>query len=277
MSTPIGTQSTQVFPPELNDIDEQAERIGYDPTLPFYAQRRTLSTPARAQMEDDDVLEEDTGPLVKIEDRQAHASSAFPYVFADKPFLQLPQTNLVVSPICQYLSIDSRDRDRITYPNTNHFRIPLVTSRDQASTGDRYKNIYSVTLMSCVVPNVPAIFTQPYILMVIDEIDGLYDAASPTSCKSFTKLYFREVSTSSAFLRLDKAVGDPTEKIYYPAPRASLDHITVSFKYYDGTMVDFGADTTPPTDPNALVQCTFTLQVKTLVVDVPDTIGHRNI
>ena len=274
------SQSTPLFPrddEQDENIDVTAERVGYDPTLPFYAQRHTLSTPARAEMEDDDVLEEDTGPLIQREDQKAHASSAFPFVLADKPFMQMPQTNLIVDPVCKYLSIDSRDRDRTIYPNTNHFRVPLEVSNNTPSTGTRYRNIYSVTLLSCVVPNVPQIFTQPYILLQIDEVSGLYDAANPTSAKAFTKLYFREVTGSSAFLRSDKAVGDPSCKIFYPAPRASLDHVTVSFRYYDGTLVDFGADTTAPTDPNTLVQTTFTLEIKTMVVDVPDTIGHRNI
>ena len=113
--------------------------------------------------------------------------------------------------------------------------------------------------------------------MQIDEIDNVYDSANPVCAKAFTKLYFKEVCPGGTYLRLDKGVGDPLTKIYWPAPRASLSSITVSFRRFDGTLFDFGPDAAPPADPLSDRQTAITLEIRTFVVDAGKAIGHRNV
>lgn len=203
---------------------------------------------------------------------------AYQQLSPERPFLQPPQ-DLILNPVPIYISVDSRDRDRGLWPQTNQFRVPFVTSSDNPAiktTGDRIRNIYSISLLSCVVPNSPGVFDQPYLLLQIDEIQGIYDAANQTTTKAITKLYFREAHGGSKFLRLDKGVGDPTCRIYWPAPKASLSQLTVSFRNYDGSLFDFGADEISPTLPNTALQTTLTLEIRTYIVDTLDKIGHRN-
>jgi hypothetical protein len=241
-------------------------KSAYDPTRPSYAQ------PIRQSSNSSKVLIQE--PEVAQSDR------AYPDVFPDKVVpLQPSQDDLILNPVPIYISVDSRDRDRNLWPQTNQYRVPFVTSSNNPNiktTGDRIKNIYSISLLSCVVPNNDDVFDQPYLLLQIDEIEGIYDAANVTTSNALTKLYFRECYSGSKFLRLDKGVGDPTSRIYWPAPKASLEQLTISFRNYDGSLFNFGTDTTPPTDPNTELQTTLTLEVRTYIVDTFDTIGHRN-
>lgn len=239
----------------------------YDPTRPSYAQPRPHN--------------EHSNDRVLIREQEvAQSERAYPDVFPEKLVpLQPPQSNLIINPVPIYISLDSRDRDRALWPQTNQYRVPFVTSsnnRNIKTTGDRIKNVYSISLLSCVVPNAADVFDQPYLLLQIDEIEGIYDAANPTTSNALTKLYFRECYSGSKFLRLDKGVGDPTSRIYWPAPKASLEQLTISFRNYDGTLFSFGTDTVPPTDPNTELQTTLTLEIRTYIVDTFDTIGHRN-
>lgn len=254
------TQSTKLVrlvpPTEINTV--------YDPTRPSYAQVTET--------------QDQSTPIRRFEE-VADSERAYPDVFPEKPFKQESQDNLIINPVPIYISVDSRDRDRTVWPQTNEYRVPLVSSSTNPNvktTGDRIKNIYSIALLSCVVPNNPDIFDQPYLLLQIDEIKGIYDAANPTTTNALTKLYFRECYSGSKFLRLDKGVGDPSARVYWPAPKASLEQLTISFRHYDGTLFDFGADNTYPADPNTELQTTLTLEVRTYVVDSLDTIGHRN-
>lgn len=256
----------------------------YDPSIPSYAQPGfdPLQPSADIGVVLDqlrDKPERGAIALRQTQDTQRHENNAYPQVFKDEPFLQIPQSNLIVNPIPVYISLDSRDRDRDAWPQTNRYRIPFVTGSDDPDirvTGDRLKNIYSISVLSCVVPNVPGIMNSPYLLLQFDEIEGTYDAPGIPTKNAFTKLYFREAGTGN-YLRLDKAVGDPSTRIYWPAPRASLDHLTVSFRNFDGTLFDFGADSIKPAEPLLNLQNTLTLEVRTYVPDTEKAIGHRNV
>jgi hypothetical protein len=223
--------------------------------------------------------DESSNAGVRHEDNPGMASNAFPQVFRDVPFYQQPQTNLIVNPVPAYLTIDSRDRDRRVWPNTNQYRIPLVSSDNDLnvkSPNVRYKNIYSISLLSCVIPNTIGVMFEPYLILQIDEIDRVYDSANVACARAFTKLYFKEVCMTSRFYRLDKGVGDPLTKIYWPAPRASLESITLSFRHPDGTLFDFGADAPLPDPMLTDLQTTITLEIRTFVTDTGKAIGHRN-
>lgn len=282
-----GMQSTRL----IRSDEAETERYpnpaqDYDPSVPSYAQPGfdPLQPSARADIgvaldQLRDKPERGAIALRQTQDAERHETNAYPHVFKDEPFLQIPQSNLIVNPIPVYISLDSRDRDRDAWPQTNRYRIPFVTGSDDPDikvTGDRLKNIYSISVLSCVVPNIVGIMDAPYLLLQFDEIEGTYDAPGIPTKNAFTKLYFREAGANK-FLRLDKAVGDPSTRVYWPAPRASLDHLTVSFRNFDGTLFDFGADNVKPAEPNVSIQNTLTLEVRTYVTDTAKAIGHRNV
>lgn len=212
---------------------------------------------------------------------QRIATYAYPSVYSEPPtgapFLQPPQSNLIQDPRPYYISVDSFSRDRTAYPSPSQYVFPLVTS-DQpgAQPGAqryRYKNIYEFCLESCSIPNVPAVLSMPYLLLLIEEFDGHYDGVATQSRKAFAKLYLKPQGT---FMRLDKENCEPLVKVFYPAPLASLSRLTISILNPDGTLFNFGTDTVPPQAPNPDLQNYFTFSFVTRVVDVEDTIGHRD-
>ena len=258
-------------------------KAAYDPTVPSYAKPKFEPQAPPPESQRIVAIDEAAGKPEVNEvrlrqiDNRGEASRAYPSVYRDAPFLQLPQSNLIVNPVPAYLTIDSRDRDRTAWKNSNYYRIPLVSADNKPhvkAPGKRYKNIYSISLLSAVVPKASGVLDEPYLLMQIDEISNVYDSANPACSRAFTKLYFKEVWPGGKYLRMDKGVGDPLTKIYWPAPRASLDSITISFRRYDGTLFDFGPDSMPPADPLSDRQTSITLEIRTFVVDAGKALGR---
>lgn len=222
---------------------------------------------------------------------QVHGFNAlgpFPYALHPDPaqparlwstpsaWFQLPQANLIVNPKSDYVSINSADRNRVKWPSTSDFCIKLIDDepgQPNGVVGKRYRNVQSVKLLSAVVPNTNNVLDEPYLLLQIKEIEGMYDAATRPSQNAFTKLYFNQ--SPGKFLRLDKGVGDPITKVYWPTPKATIDRFTVSIRTYDGDVFDFGTD--DGADPNPELQTTFTLEIKDYIPDSKAALGHRNI
>jgi len=191
-------------------------------------------------------------------------------------WLQLPQSNLIVNPKSDYVTINSSDRDRKKWPSTSDFCIKLIDDepgQPNGVVGKRYRNIQSVKLLSAVIPNTNNVIDEPYLLLQIDEIEGMYDSASRPAQNAFSKLYFKP--SPGKFLRLDKGVGDPLTRIYWPTPKATIDRFTMSLRTYDGKVFDFGQDNGD--DINQLLQTTFTLEIKDYVPDAKAALSHRNI
>lgn len=206
---------------------------------------------------------------------QMMASYAYPHVYRDNPFFQLPQMNLILNPKPLYLHVDSNQRNRERYPNPSQYVFPLVSGSNDVNTpGERYKNIYEISLVSATVPNQSAVLDQPYLILQIDEIGGHYDSATDGCRKAFAKMFFDDVG--GKFLRVDKGIGDPAVRVFYPKPLASLARLTISIRNPDGTIFNFGTDTSPPQAPNPELQNSFTFQIITKVTDVNQAIGHRN-
>lgn len=206
---------------------------------------------------------------------QRLASYRYPFVYKDAPFMQLPQANLINNPKPRYLHVDSRNRDRNKYPNPNHYVYPLVSSQNDVDTpGVVYKNIHEIRLISAAIPDINSPLDFPYLILAIDEIDGIYDAATPQVKRAIGKLLFCECG--GKFLRFDPGISDGVVRNFWPAPLASLSRLTLSWLKPDGTLFSWGTDTTPPTPVNEELQNSFTLQIITEVPDVREAIGHRN-
>ena len=197
-------------------------------------------------------------------------------LWSSDAWLQLPQSNLIINPKSDYLTLNSADRNRAKWPSTSNFCIKLIDDepgQPNGVVGKRYRNIQSVKLLSAVVPNTNDVMDEPYLLLQINEVEGMYDAASRASQNAFTKLYFKP--SPGKFLRLDRGVGDPLTRVYWPTPKATIDRFTMSVRTYDGEVFDFGTDDGDDIDP--ALQTTFTLEIKDYVPDSKSALGHRNI
>ncbi len=200
----------------------------------------------------------------------------YPFVYKDSPFMQLPQMNLIQNPKVRYLHVDSRTRNRERYPNPNNYVYPLIASAiEPNAVGVEYKNIYEIRLTNAVIPNINNPLDLPYIILVIEELSGMFDGVTPACRKAFAKLLFCECTADGKYLRLDNGDDDGLKRIFYPAPLASLGKLTIRWLKPDGTLFNWGTDTTPPVNINEDLQNSFTLQIVTMIPDAETAIGHR--
>lgn len=198
----------------------------------------------------------------------------YPDALLKRPFMTSKQKSLTTHEY--YLTVDSRDRDRTRYPNTNEYRIELNPSDmyTGGTPGKLYKNIESIELVSCCVPNRNNVLDEQYLLLNIDELQNpIYDTSNRNHKNSIFKLVFRE-DTTHIFTYHDKDLSTIVSR-YYQVPLAKLSSLTIRFKKYDGTNFDFGADTVSNIPVNEEVQNSITLKI-TVREPASEYIPNRN-
>lgn len=148
------------------------------------------------------------------------------------------------------LFIDSRDRDRTIYPNSNFFSINLK------DLSVRMKNIHSIQLQNIILPySFLGITTVSYLNFQIQELETNDRFGSNNEFdKSFSILPINNLISSQVNFKFSK-------KKYEP-PKASLSKLTFSFKSPDGTLADFGIDNPLPSDPDIEKQVLIQLKIK---------------
>jgi hypothetical protein len=155
--------------------------------------------------------------------------------------------------------IDSRDRNRYKYPNSNEFAVYFNGSGndDDAIIQYELKNIHSIQVVQILLPN-SAIGTTgpPYITMEIDEIDDTIYGTNDTLSNAFS--YIRPINSTMSSL-----VVQDIPRVY-KTPKATLGKLTFRFREPSGTLFDFGTDTSPPTEVDDTVQVAFILKIKTV-------------
>ena len=199
-------------------------------------------------------------------------------ISSDHPEVNIPlpsQKNLV--PFAHYLSIDSRDRDRRHYPNTNNYKIYLKGADDRPSAilDNDYRNIISIELVSAIYPDQNNVLNEMYLLLEVSEIEGFYDSSNTPTSKSFAKIYpdsvvgpyIRAKTSGVEFLGIKFRPGNIM---------ASLNSMSIKWKKYDGTLFNFGVDTPVGVPPDPTVNHTITFKITTLE---PNTavLGHHNV
>jgi hypothetical protein len=181
-----------------------------------------------------------------------------------------------------YVTIDSVDRNRTTWPSTSHFEVKFgavsspTTITVANATGQppsvltapgyvganvwrSFKNVASIELLGCSFPNTNNVLLEPCLYLSFDELKGNYDGTNPTSASAFAKLV-----PSGVFGGFVQSYGDagsagaPQRKISY-APGVRIDKLTPCLKTSQGAIFNFGSDTGETA--NAAVQTSFTLRV----------------
>ena len=147
-----------------------------------------------------------------------------------------------------YVAIDSRDRDRKIWPNSNEFRISFAPSssavfdnRDLGFINRDFSNVVSVQLVSIIIPRFSVdgdcIDTYPYLLLEIDELGGIYDGTNSSTSNAFCKITFDTVV--GKYVHFSPQNYEPFIKEFNP--RISLNRLTIHFKKPNGKLFDFGS------------------------------------
>ena len=163
--------------------------------------------------------------------------------------------------------VDSRDRDRNLYPNTNRFVVKFDNNAD-GNIPCNFHNVESIELVQAILPQSVLSPTTgaPYINMEIQELRDTFQG---------TNTHLRNLF---AFLSPQDVYGDKflSCKFYHSArrvfspPIASLNKFTIELRHPDGSLFDFGADTSAGTNVNEDVQTIFYFIINTVEAKRPD-------
>lgn len=157
---------------------------------------------------------------------------------------QIPKKELVIvtdqpqKSKCSCVVIDSRDRNLSQFPNKNNFAFHFNPSDtfEGAALFERYHNIASIRLVECIVPDFSG--SQPYLTLVIPELDETLSGTNDTLSKAFTVLLPDRIFSGMVHCRTD---GMPFCKKQWNPPKGSFSKWTLSFFNPDGTAHSFGS------------------------------------
>ncbi len=171
--------------------------------------------------------------------------------------LPYPDTVIKQHPII----IDSRDRDRSIFPNTNEFVVKFDNNGD-GNIPQNYRNIQSIELIQAILPQTVLNSTTgvPYITLEIDEVRDTIQGTNTHLRNAFAFLSPQDVygtkHLSCKFYR-------PAIR-YFDAPLSSLNKFTIQLRHPDGSLYDFGTDTASGNAVNEDVQTMFYFVIHTI-------------
>ena len=183
------------------------------------------------------------------------------YTFLNQPTTQIAsreEQDTILEERC--IIIDSRDRNRAKYPNTNNFQIKIRGSDQDVGVVDyECRNIKSIELMKCVMPSNVTNGTTgvPYLILEIPELDNLYHGTNTHLENAFGYLSPQDVIGT-------KFIGCKYEnlckRVYEPA-LGSLGSMSIKIRRPNGDLFDFGTDTSLPTTVDDDVQVMFIFRI----------------
>ena len=157
--------------------------------------------------------------------------------------------------------IDSRDRNRTQFSESNTFRVHVNPSDTFVGAGlyTKFKNISSIKLIECIAPNFTG--SHAYLSLVIPELQDTMEGTNDVLKKSFAMLFPDDVNGNWVSCRTKDVCY--CSKQFNP-PLANLNRLTFEFYAPTGDLVDFGTDTSEPTAPNPNVQVMVVLEITTV-------------
>ena len=135
--------------------------------------------------------------------------------------------------------VDSRDRNTSTHPDAANFPFHFDTSDtfNGASLNERFKNIKSIRLVECIVPEFDST-SVPYLTLVIPELQDSLSGTNDILSKAFTVLLPDRVFSNMTHCRTD---GMPYCCKEYNPPISSFKKFTLKFYKPDGSLHTFGS------------------------------------
>jgi hypothetical protein len=161
-----------------------------------------------------------------------------------------------------YITIDSSQRNRTLWPSPSQFRVYLTSniSYDDAPEDNRYDGVRQVEVIDVQFPNKNHVISERYIYLCIPEIGGSLDATETVGANALGKLIPSRLI--GAFVQVHFEVGMRPKKTFDFSGLA-LNAMTVELRKKDGTLFQFGTDTTPPNPILPELQTSITLRILT--------------
>lgn len=162
-----------------------------------------------------------------------------------------------------YVTIDSRDRDRSSWPLSSNFEVKCegpVGFRG-ANLPRKFLNVRCVELISAIYPNSNDVLDELYLFLSIPEIDGVFEATSLEGSKALAKLVPDKIH--GGFIHAANNEYERPRKVF-KSPGVRLDKLTIQFKKWNGNVFDFGIDNAATSAPLNSVQTSITLKITTV-------------
>jgi hypothetical protein len=183
---------------------------------------------------------------------------------SNSPFSVSQEPDIEYERKTHHIFVTSKNRNTNLHPNISSYSVEFP---------QEFKNIHSIELIQGIIPNVNNVTQEPYLLLKLEEIKDVVVSNDPDISESFAFLTMASPCTSDGyFIALDKKIHENTPKVYN-TPKASLQKLTISVTKHDGTLFNFGTDSSPP---NKSLQHTFVFKIVTLEKK-RSVLSHRNI
>lgn len=177
----------------------------------------------------------------------------------NKGIPELPKRNTKL--VTYTLLVDSRDRDRSVFSNSNNFRVK-INSGDQtdATVNFKYKNIKEIKLISAIFPK--RISSHPYIILDIEELNNEQMKGTNYNLNNcFAIIIPEQHDNPGDFVNCSVNYLESQKHTYNP-PLATLPNtLTFNIKHPDGSLTDLGIDNVLPNAPKESVQCFFVFKI----------------
>lgn len=183
---------------------------------------------------------------------------------SNAPFSVTQEPDIEYEQKTHFIFVTSKNRNTTLYPSISSYAVEFP---------QELKNIRSIELIQGIIPNVNNVTQEPYLLLKLEEIKDVVISNDPDIAESFAFLTMASPCTSDGyFIALDKKIHENTPK-KYDTPKASLQKLTISITKHDGTLFNFGSDSSPP---NKSLQHTFVFKIITLEKKRA-VLSHRNL
>lgn len=161
-----------------------------------------------------------------------------------------------------YLSVNSKDRDVVTYPSSNRFVINFQ---------HEFKNILNIELIQGIIPDKNSVTSEPYLLLKIDELDDVMISNDRNISDAFAILQLAPPISTGNFIHIDKRIHENVVKIF-KTPKSTLNKMTISITDLSGNLFSFGGDNTV----DKAFQSIFVFKIVCLEKR-RDALNHRNV
>lgn len=158
------------------------------------------------------------------------------------------------------LMIDSRDRNRTNYINSNNFVVKINSGNlSNPTINFNYKNIHQIFLTTVVLPR--RVVSIQYIILEINELKHEINGTNKNLSNAFAIIIPEHHSNDGDFVNCTINYVDFHKHTFIP-PMASLPNtLTFTLKQPNGQLLDLGTDNLLPLEPKDSVQAFFIFKI----------------
>lgn len=149
-----------------------------------------------------------------------------------------------------FVCVSSKDRNRAHYPSTSKFSVTLP---------HEIKDVLGVELIDSIIPNLNSVTDEPYLCLVVQELEGSVSSLDNSVGRATSILYLdNELTAGKPFIHV-KSRSDGIKLTYNDTVKSSLSKFTINVLTEDGSVFNFGTDN--GASPLKTLQTTFVFKV----------------